>query len=527
MILTGIENWWRIARLAVGIAILSGTTASPAWAEWHRAESDRFIVYSDGDERILRDYVLKLEVFDRILRSQTGLDINEAPPRKLPIYLVGRHSGLEQVRPGISENIAGFYSATPDDIFAIGIRTRREDFVLLHEYAHHFMLQNFAYGYPAWLVEGFAEYYMTAEIEPNRATFGKFNESRASWLTGGQWLPLADLLTQRPDQIQRHGETYYPLAWLVTHWFMSDSGRKAALMRYMLDVGQGADPVEAMENVTGLTIPELEQTLRLYVRGNLQYSGFRFDFPRSPVVLTTLPPSADDLLLLNQRLKMGVRDDDRQTVLDEVRRLAGLHGDDPFARRILARVEITMGDRATGEAILRALIARDPEDVEALQLMARSRLEATDDPISDDDGTSSGIQDAMGYLRQAYAIDPENYLTLYLLSQVRQQAPGYPTDNDITTLAEAYRLAPQLDAVRFAAAQALMYRDRNADAINLLLPVANAPHGGGAAALARNLIRRAQGGQSGPDEGLEESDDVSGITTPAHVQSGDFPALTR
>src|SRR5690554_7795799 len=97
------------AFLAVFIALT--VVAAPAKADWLRAESERFIVYSDGDERTLRQYVQKLETFDRVLRLWIAADLSldEAPPRPLPIYLVGNHRELARVVPGATEILQGIY----------------------------------------------------------------------------------------------------------------------------------------------------------------------------------------------------------------------------------------------------------------------------------------------------------------------------------------------------------------------------------------------------------------------------------
>ena len=60
------------------------------------------------------------------------------------------------MNPNVGETVAGFYAARDEDIFAVALRGGMGDDVLLHEYAHHFMMQNFASTYPAWFVEGFA-----------------------------------------------------------------------------------------------------------------------------------------------------------------------------------------------------------------------------------------------------------------------------------------------------------------------------------------------------------------------------------
>ena len=229
------------AVLSILAAISAGV--APAHADWLKAESERFIVYSEGGEGKLREFVQELETFDRFLRLRMGLDVNETPPRKLPIYLVASRRGLTQVRPDLPENVAGFYMATDEDIFGIALRDQTVN-TLKHEYAHHFMMQNFSYPYPGWFVEGFAEYFATVEIEKSRILVGKYNENRASWLRAASWMPMAELLSKRPLQRARNRETYYPLAWLLTHWFLGDPERQKALDAYLRDVGAGGDPVD-------------------------------------------------------------------------------------------------------------------------------------------------------------------------------------------------------------------------------------------------------------------------------------------
>ena len=81
-----------------------------------------------------------------------------------------------------------------------------------------------------------------------------------------------------------------------------------------------------------------------------------------------------------------------------------------------------------------------------------------------------------------------------LSARLGQISPDYPTQQDLDTWILAYRAAPQLDEIRIEAAQALMHRGRNREAIFLLEPVAGDPHGGPGAEFARSLIAQANGG---------------------------------
>jgi tetratricopeptide (TPR) repeat protein len=490
----------RFKQMMAVVAASVLATATPALAEWRKAESDRFIVYSDVGERQLRSFVQELESYDRVLRFRMGLPGDVPTLRKLPIYLVSSPSELGKVRPGASASLAGFYIAADEDIFGVAIRDRDVD-TLKHEYAHHFMMHNFSYAYPGWFVEGFAEYYATVEIKADRFTVGRFNENRASWLMAAPWMEMKDLLSRRPQERAANRETYYPLAWLLTHWFMSDPERQKMLSAYLLDVGAGVDSVEAMERATGLSMIRLRDTLRRYATGNLSFQIVTAAIPTAPMTITTLPGSADDLLLLNQRLKIGVAKDERAATAAEVRRLAARHPDDPLALLALGHAELHFGDPAAAEAPLQRLLALQPDHVEALQYLARARMEAVEG-VEDPAEIDRLNAEARSFLVRAHRLDDLNYVTLMLAARNRRSGAGYPNDNDVAVLEQAFALAPQLGEARFALAQALLSQERNAQAIALLEPLVNHPHGSSAAA--RALLARARG-EEPPQEDAEDA----------------------
>lgn len=472
------------------IAILGVSAAGPAHADWRRAESPNFIVYSQGSEHHLRRYVRNLEIYDFLLRQRMGLP-TAAGGRKLPIYLVNGRSGLLQINPRTGPNVAGTYFPVGEDIFAAAFNDREQDY-LFHEYFHHFSYQLASTaGYPAWLLEGLAEYFMTAEISETSVKIGGYNEGRVYSLFDATWLPLEDLLTKRVGEVRRtHQGSYYPVAWLMTHWFMSDDTRRAQLAAYIVDIQQGAESVAAMERATGLTMDQLRQQLRRYRR--LTVETYTADFPETPITVTRLPRSADDLLLIGQRLKIGVAEEERAATADLVRRLAARHPDDPFAQLQLGHAELHFGDPDAGEVVLTRLLEREPGNIEALQLMATRFIRlARDNP----DEAIPMMRRARTYLAKAYAVDPAQYYTLQLLAESRQVDETYPTENDLVTWDQAFQLAPQLAAIRLGYANALMQAEDFEEAIFLLRPLANAAHGGRSAELAAGLMERARNRQ--------------------------------
>lgn len=515
---------WRLAALAF-CALVGLAPATAAQANWKRAESRHFVVYSEGNETALRRYVRNLEIYDLILRARMGLPTNAPVARKLPIYLVQNRAGIDAIRPGTSSTSAGAYAPSNEDIFAFAIQTGEQDY-LLHEYFHHFMLQMPTTShYPGWMVEGLAEYFMTANITPERVEIGEANENRAYMLLASKWLPLETLLSQRAGQLTRQSdkETYYPVAWALTHWFMSDETRRLQLIAYTDAIRGGADPVSAMQQVTGLTIDEIDRELKRYIgRGRLPAVRYNFDFPDAEITVTTLPDSMDDLLLIGQRLKIGVAEEKRPEQAVLVRRLAAEHPGDSFAELQLGHAELHFGDAAQGEAVLTRLIERDPSALEARQLLAGYLIRKANEEGAE---RTALLRRARSLLAQAYALDSGDYRTLLWLAKLREGAADYPTENDLVIWSQAFAAAPQLSEIRLGYAAGLIEAGERDDAVILLEPLANAPHGRGASDLAKELIERARSGGAAPT-----ADEIDAATEeesePAPPQPAGEPAPT-
>lgn len=491
---------------ALAATTLSLCLAEPALADWRRAETQNFIIYSQGSEGELRDYARKLETYDFVLRAREGRS-GEQTYRRLPIYIVGGRSQFEEAVGPLQAS--GVYFVTEEDIFAVAIRGDGEE-TLLHEYFHHFSHQaGRLTAAPGWLIEGLAEYYMTADIRSDRVTIGGFDEGRAYALNTFTLLPWSDLLTKRRGEFRREAavQSFYAQSWLLTHWFMSDPARRDQLNAYVGAMAQGADPLEAFQTHVGMDLNTLGQTMRRYL-GARRLAGTRYEFSPVPVEvqITRLPDSADDLLLLSQRLKVGTPGDQRAALADRIRRIAARHPDDPFAQLQLGHAELHFGDADQGEVILTRLLEQNPDNVEALQLMATRRMAQARD--ADEDPTRLMAQ-ARAFLARAYAVDEYDYRTLNLIADTRQGVAGYPNDNDVAILEQAFGLAPQLGGTGLRLAQAYMVTDRFDEAIGLLRPIANAPHGGRLADYAQQLLADAEAGRapSAPPE-MSEDDPV-------------------
>ena len=130
------------------------------------------------------------------------------------------------------------------------------------------------------------------------------------------------------------------------------------------------------------------------------------------------------------------------------------------------------------------------------------------------EGYDAAMREMRAFLQLAYDADDANYLTFLLIAQNRIGQPSYPTENDLMAWQLSYTIAPQLVQARFGLAQALMAHDRNADAVALLLPLANDPHNPQNAEAVRRMIERAEAGMADDAPVAEAPDPVENAPEP-------------
>lgn len=412
-----------IRPLLLALALLA-LTPPAAFAEWRRAESPHFIVYSDGSERTLRDYTAKLERFDALLTSRFGGA--RADVRRLPVYLVADGRALRVAVPGLPAGIAGYYSTSENDVFAVLVRGESDD-LLLHEYSHHVMARSGDVRYPGWLREGFAEYFATATVtEGGHASFGLPNPGRQYALQQNRWLPM-DVLLRADGSFgidnERGRSMYYAQSWALTHWLLADAGRVRNLSAYVTAVNGDRDPVEAWQAIFAMTPDELAAQLRTYVRGRLTYA--KVDIPPiSPVItVTTMSPAADTVLLpaINAR-SWNPAEIDGPALLGTLRTAAVRFPDDPLALVALGRAEKRWGDAGAAETALTRALERESQNVEGLLLMADLATERGAVAV-DEDEQARQWDVARGLLARALAADPTDARVYSAQARFRRYSP--------------------------------------------------------------------------------------------------------
>ena len=486
-----------LRRLLAGVSasISLAMIAVPAHAEWLKGESPHFVVYGNVGEGDMRNYVRKVERFDALLRIWFPVQ-TDIEPSKLSIYLADGRSDMRKIWPDIPANVGGFYTPGEARTFAVtGGRGTENDATLFHEYGHHFMHQYLTAAYPGWFVEGFAEYFATADLTPGHMRVGLPSQGRMYSLNEGfnSWLPMATVLRSRSSEIGSRGHLYYAQAWALTNYFMSTPERRAALGRYLGAVMNGGDPIASLQPATGRTPDQLQNDVASYLSAGVKYLSQDHEFTPAPVDITPLSPSARDLVWLDLRLARFVPENLRAGNLAEAERAATRYPGDAMAARVLAQAHLDLQQDAQAVDVLTTAISAGLDDSETLRMQAVALMDLGDSVEEvDPDRKSQLYGKARAALARAYQADATDYRIYLALSRSREDSPGFPTENDLDTLRLGSALAPQVPGLTVRTARALMARDRYAEAIRYLTPVANNPHGGEGLAPIRALLAEAR-----------------------------------
>jgi hypothetical protein len=462
-------------------------TAQPVQAAWKKAESANFIVYSEADEQEIREQVLLLEDYHNFLRLLTNVTDPPAP-NKLPVYMVKSRARLKTIR-ALPGEIGGFYAAGSSGIaaFVADKEGGGSGEILFHEIAHHFMMQYRPMAYPAWFVEGFAEYVATAKFKPKHIEFGAASPVRASWLVHKGWLPVEKVLF---DPVPRGGEEralFYAQSWLLAHYLMRDEGRKEKFKAYVAAAHTGTAPRKAFAEQFGTDLKAFEKNLRIYAARQMTFTRLtRASAAEQPnVQIEHLPRSADDLLLLEATMHIGVADSYAEGHLVKVRAAAARHPADAYAKRVLAEAEVIMGDGANGEKLLDELLADAPKDAELLYLKGMRHLRAAQ---GDDEGRDAHLKAARSWLTRSHKADGNRFQTLVRYADSLGATERFTSENTLNIMLLAQELAPQVSEVAMKTASVLIAHKKYDHAERLLLPLAADAHNPGLAAAAQRML---------------------------------------
>ncbi len=478
------------------VCVLMMTTPAVARAEWNKATSDHFIIYGETSSERLRGFTERVEKFDAFMRVMTGQG-KDTSPNKLVIFVVRDIATVQRLIGKAAGNVAGFYSPSIAGSIAVvpkssGGNGSRSDLdaeiILFHEYAHHFMLQYFAAGYPAWYVEGYAEYYSTTEFRKDGAiAVGMPAQHRATSLLLLPAYPLTKMFAA--DAGKMTGDetaSFYGQSWLLTHFLRFEPSRKGQLTTYLKAFASGVPAEKAATDAFG-DIVKLQADLKRYLQASkMTYQQLRgVVLPVPTIDITPVSPTDAALMPLYMRFMHGAHGQaEVDSFIAAARTAAARFSGDPRALELLAEGELDAEQFDAATKANDALLLQRPTDARAL--LRRARIASA---MMRDTGKYPGgwkaIRSLIVKANRASPDDPfplSEYFSSFPSEGIR------PTPIAADGLVRALELAPQVPNLRFALAHWLMTTNKRDQARNVFAPLLNEPHSPGMREAAREML---------------------------------------
>lgn len=463
-----------------GLLALAGLTAvvpQGAQAAWLQAKSEHFTIYSEGNQEKLLDFAQKLEKFDFLLRTVTGMDEKQVSS-PVQVFLLAKEEKIKELAH--NPNAAGFYSTSNRFAYAVLARGKKVDEfdlgaeeVLFHEYTHHFMLHNFPAAYPAWYIEGFAEFFSVVKF-PRDGTieYGHIPMVRAPTLLMANTYPIKELFERNADKLGlMQGDRYYGTAWLLTHYFQYKADRRKEMVSYLHDLAKGVPDMKPDSYFAGGLVG-LEKDLRAYMRQRLFITRLSSQAVKiGEIAITPVDPVRGALIEDELRVIGHVHEDEWPGIVESVRRDVSKFPSSAYAIALLAEAEAGAGKKDEALADADRAIALDPNLSRAYSTRAEILLDRAHDSGRDEDWKA-----ARTAIVRANRTDTEDLVPLMLFYRYYAMKGGVMPQVGYDGLEKAFALLPQNADYRFAWAQAMAGKGNYATASRLLTPLAYSPH---------------------------------------------------
>ncbi len=468
-----------------------------ARAEWLQASSPHFVIYADTSQANIQRFSQEMEKYHSAVAFITNVDIPlPSPSNRVTVYVVGSDSDVKRLYGDPKSHVAGFYMPLAGGSFAVVPRVsgsgQNLDFskiILLHEYAHHFMISVSGFGMPRWYSEGGAEFFASASFTPDGFVWlGKPAQHRAGELYFAKDVKAANLLDPA-SYVPPKGNGYdafYGKSWLLFHYLTFEPSRNGQLQTYLRLLTQGKSSREAGLEAFG-DFTRLESDLDKYLQRS-RIGAFKVPPARinpGATQVRALSAGYAAMMPIIVRSKSGVNPQQAAEVIKDARAVAGRFPGDGAVLAALAEAEFDSGHDAQAIAAADAAIAIDPGQVNAYVQKGYAlfhQAETSRDPAA--------YRKARAPFLALNRIENDHPLPLIYFYQSFLRDGVKPSATAILGLERAAQLAPFDLGLRMTVARQQLQDGRKDAARRNLMPVAFSPHGGELAEQAQRMIAR-------------------------------------
>lgn len=483
------------------LAMCALVLAVPAQAEWFEASSDHFVIYANDTERDLTRFAEELERYHSAMAFLTQRKLDKpGPSNRVTVYVVGDERDIRQLFGGDNRFVAGFYipRAGGSVAFVQEIQNQKgyphfSTIVLLHEYAHHFLISSSRMPMPRWMNEGAAEFFAATTFNDNGSLYvGQVAQHRSNEIAFADPVPLRELFD--PELYEKEKgkgyDAFYGKSWLTYHYLTFSSERAGQLGAYQQNILKGMAPIAAAEAAFG-DLDVLERELRTYKskRLNPRVLGADKLSAGSPVQLRKLTAGEAEILPLQIRSKRGVNKEQAAEILTGARAIAARYPSDAAVLSALAEAEYDAGNDAEAIAAADKALALDPRQVNAYVQKGFAMFRQAQDA----DNREAAFAAAMQPFEALNAIEADHPLPLFYYYRSFAERGAKVPEDARAALSYAAQLAPFDQQYQINTGMMMIGEGQNSLARAFLAPLAADPHGSPAAKRARRLIAAVTG----------------------------------
>ncbi|MBL0923487.1 MAG: DUF1570 domain-containing protein [Sphingomonadaceae bacterium] len=473
--------------------------AAPAHAQWKEASSDHFVIYSEQPEKDIRDFAERLERFHNAMAEVLQQPRKKpSPSNRVTIYVVRDQAAISKLMRG-NQTVAGFYVPRAGGSTAFVPRVDSDitkasfsEIILLHEYAHHFLISISDETYPHWLNEGMAEFFGTAKFDKDGSVgVGLPAKHRNLELVYADEVPIEHLI-DTSLYFAKKGKFYdsfYGRSWLLFHYLFFNTERKGQLSDYLIKVRSGMDELEAARAAFG-DLKKLERELEsYYTRRQWNYRQIVADAVKpGPINITPLSMGAAAMMKVRIQSKRGVDDKMAKELLPEAQAIAARYPTDPFVQSALAEAEYDAGNDAAAISAAERALAVNPAELNAhiqkgyaMARLAKTRSDA-----------AAAWSEVRKQFIKVNKIEPDHPIPLIQYYQSYVEQGIAPPKVALDGLFWAHRLAPFDQNVRWSIANEQFSTGQFREALDTLAPLANNPHQSDLSDKAKELMASAR-----------------------------------
>lgn len=487
-----------------------------AHAKWREAQSDHFVVFADQSEKDILRFSEFLERYHAAmaLLLERGSTV-PSPSNRVTVFVVGSDDEVRKLHGGKSDYVGGFYIPRPGGSLAIVPKvisgTGDLDWsmvVLLHEYAHHFLVTSSAAAYPRWFNEGAAEFFASSRFGSDGGiSIGRAAQHRAYELFSSRDVTAEELLDPAVYETN-HGKSkqydaFYGRSWLLYHYLTFDKGRAGQLRQYLQLLQNGLAEREAGQQAFG-DFDILEDELEAYLKARRMLS-----FQLAPDKLTIGPVKVRELregeaaiMPVRIRSRRGVDEQEAVELLDQARALAARYPADPQVLSALAECERDAGHNAEAIAAADAALAQDSGAVDAYVQKGLALFDVARD--APDEEQAAAYRKATAPFLALNKVENDHPLPLYHFYLAQVEQGKRPSPLAVDALDRALQLAPFDLGLRMTLGTTLIQLGKRDLARLVLKPAAASAHASSHSEAARKLLARLDADPSWSGENIDE-----------------------